>query len=490
VRILLDTNILIPLEDSSKALEDNFAELSRLANKHAHQLLVHPASKTDIDRDPKLERRTVTLSRLRKYEPIQSPPRLHSGKELSSLSNDEVDDEILFALERDAVALLVTEDRDIHRKAKERGLSERVHFVQQIVDFLTNLHEAREIVFPNIKEMFLHELEVSSSFFDSLRSDYGGSKFDEWFRKSARIGRKAWAYLDEHKKPQAICIYKDEQAEVITNDAKGLPGRSLKLCTFKVGEQVQGRRIGELFLKKAFTYASTNKLNHIYLTALPEKSHLLDLCSKYGFQPFGRKGEEIVLVKNHPELPPTDSLDPLDYHVRYSPHFRVEENHPIYLIPIQPKFHQLLFPETQQQQDLFTDPVIGNALTLAYLCHAQIGCLASGGVALFYRSVDLKAITTIGIVESSITSSKIEKIMEAVSKRTVYKEAEIRTMCEKDTKVILFRLSTHLEKPIPFAWLKENKIVNGPIQSIQRLSVDKFKRITDEFKIKNCVFAN
>jgi len=48
MRFLLDTNIIIPLEDSSHALEESLANFVRIAHEHGHVLVYHPASEDDF----------------------------------------------------------------------------------------------------------------------------------------------------------------------------------------------------------------------------------------------------------------------------------------------------------------------------------------------------------------------------------------------------------------------------------------------------------
>ena len=74
MRFLLDTNILIPLEDSQVPLVESLANFVRMANKHGHQLLYHPASEDDINRDSNLDRRAQTLQRLRQYTRLDTCP--------------------------------------------------------------------------------------------------------------------------------------------------------------------------------------------------------------------------------------------------------------------------------------------------------------------------------------------------------------------------------------------------------------------------------
>jgi hypothetical protein len=261
MRLLVDSNVVIPLEDSSRALEPHFARLDQLATTNGHQLLLHPASRTDIGRDQNISRRNITVSRLDRYPSLDSPPRFAPDLSLESLDNDGVDRELLYAVERDAVSVLITEDRGIHRKAAAANVAERVLYVQQAVSWLERLHAVQDIAFPNITDVPIHNFLLTDAFFDSLRAGYQG--FDKWFRKSAQMGRRAWAYLPDGGSPKAICIYKREDSPVVTDSGVTLPGPVLKLCTFKVGEEVRGRRVGELFFKAAFKYCWQNRLGAV-----------------------------------------------------------------------------------------------------------------------------------------------------------------------------------------------------------------------------------
>jgi hypothetical protein len=104
LRILLDTNILIPLQDSLVALQPNLAHVMRLAQGR-HQLLYHPASVRDIQRDNNAARRTRMLQRLRQYVFLpEGPPCPWNVPGLSE--NDQCDNTILYALYRDAAHVM------------------------------------------------------------------------------------------------------------------------------------------------------------------------------------------------------------------------------------------------------------------------------------------------------------------------------------------------------------------------------------------------
>lgn len=499
MRILLDSNIIIPLEDSSRTLGESFSELARLSAENSHQLLAHPASLDDIRRDRDDERREISLSRIRKYPQLENPP-MPNHEELDRLGltqaddNDRVDNIILYAVYKDAVNILVTEDKELHRKAVRLGLVDRVYYIQQATESLRRLHARIQVVLPNIEELPLHQLDLSSPFFDSLRAGYSG--FDTWFRGASRNGRKAWTHRDNNGHPAAIAIFKEENGPTVTVDGKKIVGKVLKISTFKVGEDIRGKKIGELLLKAAFRYASNNGFEHIYLTMRPgEQPYLERLCIDFGFYPFGEAsvdGEsDSVYVKDQPVNPPVENeLSGLEYHKRFFPHFKSSTSSAKYVVPIRPQYHAMLFPDNQRQPELFSYSAAGNAIKQAYLSNARINAIKSGDILLFYRSHDLRAITSVGIVESSHKSQDADKILQLVSKRTVYSYEDIKEMSEKPTKIILFRLAAHFQRDITYEWLLDEEVVHGPIQTIREISDESFRKIIRQGELRNCFYAD
>lgn len=132
MNILLDTNIIIPLEDTSKTLVSSFAEMRKLTAEQHHCLYIHPMQIDDINRDKNQKRKEIVLSRLKQYSQIENPPILFDQEcnelgLLQSNDNDKVDNNLLFALYRGAVHLLVTNDEEIHRKAAKIGIQDKVY---------------------------------------------------------------------------------------------------------------------------------------------------------------------------------------------------------------------------------------------------------------------------------------------------------------------------------------------------------------------------
>ncbi|WP_422191999.1 hypothetical protein [Aquabacterium sp.] len=255
----------------------------------------------------------------------------------------------------------------------------------------------------------------------------------------------------------------------------------MKLCTFKVGQSVRGRKIGELFLKAAFRYGTENSCEHIFIHADVDKhAYLVNLLNDFGFDDIGLYGADRVYVKQHPvEAPDAHGMPALEYVQRFYPHYRAGYQVQKFLIPIQQGFHRILFPDYQALQlPLFaTSGSVGNAIKLAYLCHAASKQIRPGDVLLFYRSEDEQAVTSLGVVDQFAVLSDAASIAAMVSRRTVYSIKEIEDMATRPTKVILFRLVKHFQAPPSIKRLLDDGIVTGSIQSITKISDDAFSRV-------------
>ena len=492
LRILLDTNVLIPLHDSLVVLQPNLAHVIQLAQGR-HQFLYHPASLRDIQRDMNVQRRDRTLQRLKQYKALPEGPSCPWSGPTTSV-NDACDNSILYALSRDAAHVLITEDRKLHAKAALRGLASRVYFIQTAEDWLQRLHEPTEIDVPNIKDVELHELtdSLDGDFFDSLRDAY--KPFDKWFRKKARDGRHGWIYNHgDSQKLSALCIYDVQENEKVTDDGLVLSDRALKLCTFKVATEVRGRKIGELFLKASFKYATANACENIFID-VGEENHpeLVSLLIDFGFFKKGMHNGDAVFVKEHPIKAPfvdPEKEDHFDYVRRYYPHFREDLAISKFIVPIRPQYHRILFPDYKNNTKIAPGEDVqhvGNAIKLAYLSNSPSNRIRRGDIVLFYRTHDEKAITTLVVVEAFTTIASADKIASLVSRRTVYSEQDIVQMAEDaegkpygGVRVMLFRTIEHLPHPVPRATLLRKLRVRGQIQSTRIINDDTFSRILD-----------
>lgn len=488
MNILIDTNILIPLEDTSRLLDRDFANIKRISTELGFRLYIHPAQKDDISRDKDESRRDIVLSRINQYPQIPNPPIL-SEADLNdygwkqSSDNDRVDNLLLHALARGACNLLVTNDLEIHKKAERSSLHEKVYRHEQLLEFLTRETGFTSLPPSGVKEKYLHEFNVKSSFFDSLRDGY--KEFDDWFIEKAREQRQAWCILDSNNNLQAICIYKEEISPVISDDGKTIEGKTLKLCTFKVGETIRGRKIGERLLYTAFKYAIENHYNWVYLHTYGfEHELLVSLCLDYGFECVGRyKERDDVYLK--PMVPDYSSeIKAIEFAKRYYPGFRDNEDIKKFIVPIRPEYHNDLFPDiSDDSTGLFKDDPTSfspqsNTIKKAYICHSNTKQIEEGSILLFYRTIDRKSIECIGVVEQVFRSNDVGEVAPIVSKRTVYNLKDLNEMLTNEALIVLFRLMKYIS-PIDYKKLQKKEI-KGPYQSIRELPHELYKRIFEE----------
>lgn len=486
MRFLLDTNILIPLEDSQVALRPSLAAFVRLASDNGHPLVYHPASERDIRRDRDPDRLRRTLDRLGQYFRLDHLPSC-PWNDLETDPNEAADNEILHAISLHAARFLVTEDLGIHRKAKALGLPDRVLTIQMAADLLLRLHDRKEVRLPNIIEMPLHGVadKLPTAFFESLREGYPG--FDRWFSEKAEEGRSAWVCRTHEGNLRGLCIFAVQNDTQVTADGRVLPGAALKLCTFKVGDEERGQKIGELLLKASFRFATENGIENIFITADPDKhQRLIELLEDFGFRLVGmdpKNTRDQVLVKRHPVSPPLPEPDPLAYHRAYFPHFMAGPDQGKFIVPVLPGYHDILFPDYRREGDpvpLFEIPqpnAAGNAIKLAYLCHSGTKQVLPGDIVLFYRSQDHRSVTSLGVVECFETLEDAEEIIGLVRRRTVYSMQEIQEIAAKPTKVMLFRQVRHLRNPVPLPRLMKEGVLKGAPQSITRISHNSYLRL-------------
>lgn len=488
MRALLDTNIIIPLEDTRPLYDQKIATLASLASQHNCKLLVHPLAADDLSRDKDPVRRATVLSKLSKYAklwPAPSPTQDFLQRVgTTTHPNDQVDNALLYAVACNAVHFLITEDKYIHKKARHLGLSARVYYVDQFVSMLRRLFESESFLPPSaIDTIPLYMLDIRDPFFQSLKNDY--STFESWFTEKAREGREAWLFRDPRGGLGALCIYKLENPP----DIPGLSGKALKLCTFKVGDHVRGQKVGELLLKTAFQYALQNYCDLIYLTVLPDKEHLMAFLEQFGFGRASRVPTtgEWVFVKTLCKV--AEDIPILDYNIKYYPYFRCDPSIRKFIVPVLPKYHKILFPELDVQQSVLPfvpPPPVSNAIKKAYICNSPSKRVQKGDIVIFYRSRDMKSVTTVGFVEDVLRSDDPDEIAAFVGKRTVYSYDDIKELANKGALAIMFRQIQHLKSALRYDRIVEMGVIRRHPESITEITHDSFVKLMGD-QIHDCV---
>jgi ribosomal protein S18 acetylase RimI-like enzyme len=475
VRLLIDTNVVIPLEptraDEVHVNTQAAAELVRIAIQYGHTICLHPAIGEDIARDADEQRRRMLRALLPKYPLVPHPP---SSAEVESTlgtpphgSNDWVDQQLLAALHANAVDFLVTEDMGIMRGARRLGLDGRVFTIAAAAAHLSSLLDVTPPPPPRVVDTYAHALKGSDPIFDSFRDDYG-PEFDSWLRKCQTQQRRTWR-VDVGNTIAAFVIVNEE-----TNPAEQHGGKTLKICSFKVGSEFRGFRFGELLLKAVFGFAEVNRYAAAFVTVLPKHEELVALFEGFGFSTTGDRTSlgELILVKQFAVAFSADAaLSPLDFHVRYGPRALRSPDDPAFLIPIQPRYSDVLFPENAVYHSLFPGHFpFGNGLRKAYLSHSGIRALPVGATLYFYRSQMDRGLIAVGVLERIIVSECPEMIAREVARRTVYTLREIEALCSQGPVLaLLFRQSRVLVPYVRVRDLTGAGVFRYPPQSIQRV---------------------
>ncbi len=482
MKILIDTNILLPLENVHRPLPTGLAEFVRGCRSRGYLLYLHPAQYCDLQRDWDVERRNVFISRAKDYLVLEdsSRPTPEITFDLGwtdSSENDTVVNRLLYSVFKKDVDILLTEDLKIHRKAFSAGIGDQVYHLDHFLEVLREKDSRRiQKTLVGINHRPLSQIDVKQPFFDSLREGYHG--FDDWFSKASKDGRFAWCF-DKDGVLDAICVYKTENQCPITDDGKIVNGSLLKLCTLKVGEGLRGRKYGEKFFKTAFNYMRENSLDFVYLhTNSAKHPQLVSLCEEYGFEFVGQyKGDDVYLKRMFPNARDV-LLPPIDFARKFFPYFKDGKDVSKYLVPIKKGFHEVLFSETSDfSQGLFRGDLSAytpaeNCLRKAYISRAKIRSINKGDLVFFYRSGDRQSVECVGVVEQAIHCENSDQILSLVSKRTVFTKKQLKQF--DDGGLVILFLDAGTFPPVSLETLKCHGL-KAPVQTIRKLEDDIYR---------------
>lgn len=493
MRILLDTNILI-LRENNHPIPENLAQMMQLINGLENSsICVHNLSIKEIQKDKNVERQKINLSKINSYAPLTDYPDYTNDSEFIAqipepkTENDIIDNQLLYCAYKNVVDILITEDAGILNKAEQLNI-EQVLNINGAIAYFKTLYTNTDInLLPIFKKAKGYDIDLNDSIFESLKADYPG--FDNWWKK--KVWRRELFIFERERKINAILIPKIEQNETIDCTPELKREKILKICTFKVSDDSRGLKLGERLLKMAFDFAIINNVFKVYLTHYKQDSdYLIPLLQNFGFSKYGenKDGEEIYLKKIIPDVTINlrDKNGAAEINKTFYPAFYDGSIIKKHIIPIEPKFHERLFPDVNigpKQLSLLEPNTTseGNSIKKAYICNSNSHKLNIGDVVLFYRSQDIKAITTLGTVESiHYDLTDAEQIAKLIAKRTVFSIDEIREKCKSNVTVILFNQNFNLKHNYKYTDLRSKEIVSGYIQGITEISDEKYKEIIKE----------
>jgi GNAT superfamily N-acetyltransferase len=458
LRLLIDTNVFISAEPHSDLPADVSiaTELIRLAAEQRHQVFVHPATRDDLLEGTDERRRALRMAQLGRYPILQESPIPDSLVQLAGASepgsNDHRDLRLLAALNARAVTHLVSNDQRFRKRARRAGLADSFYTAHEALQYLLQLVPYESPPPPLVSRIPAYTLDTDQAIFESLRIDY--PDFDKWLdtvrsqsdHRPCFLVTTGGAYV-------GLALLKHE-----TECEYPLPQPVVKVSTFKVDPDRSGFKYGELLLKSIFTFAHEQRTASMYVTAFERHDGLLALLTEFGFKiiPDYTTGLGELVLGKRLRGNRDASLDSLEFHKTYGPP-AVMLRSPAWAIPIEPRWHDQLFPDAPQEEESQLvlpgldepDPKPwGNALRKAYLCHSKVTRLGRGDVVAFYRSRDVRSFTVLGVVEATLRSNDPLEVMGFVGKRTVYTPDDIAAMCLRGPVLaILFRQDRFMDPP-------------------------------------------
>lgn len=408
MKALLDTNIIIHRE-ANRAVNRDIGTLFKWLDKGKYTKFIHPVSVEEIEKN--LNKDTVNTFKIKldSYERIKVASPINDDVKIISDSidftvNDKNDTILLNEVYNNRVDLLITEDKNIHKKAELLGISDRVFTIDSLLEKIVSENpELIDYKVLSVKKIYFGQVNLKDQFFDGFREDY--ADFDKWFNKKS----DETAYVTYAKDKILSFLYlkvegpEENYSDIIPIFSKK---KRLKIGTFKVVSN--GVRLGERFLKIIFDNAFINKVDEIYVTIFDKRDdekRLIALLEEWGFVLHGKKhsssGGELVFVRDF-----TPAYNPAKPKSTY-PFISRKTN--IFLVPIKPEYHTELLPDsiltTETTSDFIENEPHRNAISKTYISRSREKGLNAGDLIIFYRSGGLykSVISTIGIVENIIT---------------------------------------------------------------------------------------
>lgn len=431
MRILLDTNIIVHRE-ASKVYNQDIGLLFNWIDKMHYEKCVHPVTIEEIETYQDTEVVNTMKIKIGNYNTLKTlSPETELIKNLRSKDkskNDSNDTSLLNEVLNNRVNYLITEDKGLHGKAKELGISAKVYkidsFIEKLVFENPSLSEYKVL---SVKREYVGNVNLNDDFFASFKEDY--SEFERWFNTKA--DKESYVCIIEGQ-IRAFLFLKveneDENYREITPAFS--PKKRLKIGTFKVTST--GYKLGERFLKIIFDNALINDVSEIYVTIFDkreEQERLVNLLREWGFKYWGTKetknGIENVYVRDFSKVVLENPRGSFPF---------IDRNARVFVNPIWPQYHTELFPDSilnnESPLDYIENEPHRNALKKVYISRSYYRDLKSGDIILFYRTGGRYAgvISTIGVVENVITNiSGEEEFVRLCRKRSVFDDSELKT---------------------------------------------------------------
>lgn len=438
MKALLDTNIIIHRE-ANKIVSQDIGTLYRWLDRGKYTKCVHSSSIKEIEKNINKEIVKLFLVKLDSYEVVDIPSPLQNevkiiSRQFDKTDNDRVDTILLNEVFIGRVDILITEDKKIHQKAIKLRIQDKVFTIDSFLEKAFAEHpDLVNYKVLNVQKIKFGIIDLNDKFFDSLKEDY--ERFDKWFIK--KFDEEAYITINSNNGKLLSFLYlkvEEENENYLDIKPQFPPKRRLKIGTFKVISN--GFRLGERFIKIIFDNALKNRVQEIYVTIYDKRSEqrrLIELLEQWGFDLWGKKGEELVYVR---DFSPRFDINNLKSCFPY-----ISKDMNAYIVPIYQEYHTELLPDsilnTESPEEFVEDFPHRNCISKVYVSWAIKPYPRIGDILVFYRTGGYyeSVVTTIGVVqEIKFDFLNEEAFILYCHKKSVYPENALREMWRRKTK--------------------------------------------------------
>lgn len=237
----------------------------------------------------------------------------------------------------------------------------------------------------NIVRRSFIEIDLTDSFFQSLKEDYPG--FDDWFQGKRNEAEEAFVQYDASNRILGFLYLKPENKIVKDVCPNIYADNILKVGTFKIN--AHGTKMGEQFIKIIIDHAMNMNADVCYTTIYPKHESLIELVQKYGFDFYGTKGEG-----SHKENVYVKQMNRITMDINKNFPLVACESKKKYLLSIYPKYHSVMFPDsilTTENKSIITDVSYSNSIHKIYICTMdQVKELKYGDIVVLYRTGEIE----------------------------------------------------------------------------------------------------
>ena len=470
MKALLDTNIIIHRESGSSGINQDIGILYRWLDKMKYIKCIHPVTVQEIQKNNNEKTVQTFKIKMASYELLSSTAPL--SNELINISNtdksinDKIDTLLLNELFNERVDLLISEDKQIHKKAALINLTDKVFNINSFLEKIASENpELVDYKVLSVRQKLFADVSLEDPFFDSFKEDYSG--FINWFRKKAN--EKIYVTVNKLNNLILSFLYlKIEDRYEVYSDIYPIfkPKKRLKIGTFKVVSN--GVRLGERFLKIVFDNALANRVDEIYVTIFDkrdEQKRLIELFIEWGFIKWGQKesGEYVYIKDFKKQFNFSDPKVTFPF---------ISKKSRFFLVPIYPEYHTELFPDsilrTESAFDFEDNEPYRNAIGKVYVSRSIERDIRRGDILIFYRTGGIYkgVVTTICIAEDIIKNFKNEEdFVKACLKRSVFSEDSLKNQWRYNSysrPFIVSMLYTYsFPKRVNLKLLIDNSVISG-----------------------------